>query len=191
LPHLEIRIMKWVLLLIGIILALVLVVALIGALLPRDHVATMTARIGAPPSAVWAAITQPEQFPTWRTDVSRVEMLTSSATGPSWREYSKHGALTMAIDAAEPPRHLVTRILDENLPYGGVWQFDIIPDGSDASRVSVTERGWVSNPIFRFVSRFIMGHTASIDAYLRALGKHFGNEPTPAAVASTGAPNGL
>jgi hypothetical protein len=28
-----------------------------------------------------------------------------------------------------------------------------------------------------------MGHTATIDAYLRALGKRFGGEPTPVVVA--------
>jgi hypothetical protein len=28
-----------------------------------------------------------------------------------------------------------------------------------------------------------MGHTASIDAYLRALGRKFGSEPTPMVVA--------
>jgi hypothetical protein len=31
-----------------------------------------------------------------------------------------------------------------------------------------------------------MGHTATLEAYLRALGKHFGNEPTPTVVATAG-----
>ena len=65
------------------------------------------------------------------------------------------------------------------------------PTAPDASRVTITERGWVSNPIFRFVSRFVMGHTSTLDAYLRALGKHFGSEPTPTVVASTGEPHGI
>ena len=50
------------------------------------------------------------------------------------------------------------------------------------SGVTITERGSVRNPLFRFVSRFIMGHTASIDLYLRALGEHFGSEPIPQVV---------
>ena len=32
------------------------------------------------------------------------------------------------------------------------------------------------NPLFRFVSRFFMGHTASIDRYLKDVAAHF-NEP--------------
>ncbi len=34
------------------------------------------------------------------------------------------------------------------------------------TRVRVTEDGEVYNPLFRFVSRFIMGHTATMDRYL-------------------------
>jgi hypothetical protein len=45
--------------------------------------------------------------------------------------------------------------------------------------------------VFRFVSRFIMGHTATIDAYLRALGKRFGTEPIPTAVTLAGESHGL
>ena len=176
--------MKWALMIGGIVVALVVIVVVIGAMLPRDHVASVSARIAAPPTAVWSAIVQPEAFPTWRGDVRRVEMLTSTAQGPSWREYTRNGALTMGIEQSEPPRRVVTRILDRNLPYGGVWEYDIAPDGSSDSRVTITERGWVSNPLFRFISRFVMGQTSTMDTYLRALGKHFGAEPTTTIVSN-------
>jgi hypothetical protein len=39
------------------------------------------------------------------------------------------------------------------------------------SELRITEEGEVYNPIFRFVSRFIMGHTATIDSYLSAVRK--------------------
>jgi len=179
--------MKWVAIIGVAIAALVAVVVIIGLVLPRDHVASVTAKIAAPPAAVWAAIVQPEAFPTWRGDVSRVEMLTSTANGPSWREHTRNGALTMGVEQSDPPRRVVTRILDQNLPYGGTWEYDIAPDGASDSRVTITERGWVSNPIFRFVSRSIMGHTSSMETYLRSLGKHFGGEPTPIVAATDGA----
>jgi uncharacterized protein YndB with AHSA1/START domain len=181
---------KWVWVGAGVIVGLVLIVVAIGAVLPREHVATMSARIAAQPAAVWDAITKPEAFANWRTDVTRVDVLAPAPTGPSWREHTRNGALTMVVDRADPPRHLTTRIADVNLPYGGLWEYDIAPDGSDGSVVTITERGWVSNPIFRFVSRFIMGHTATIDAYLRALGRHFGSEPTPQRISSSESPDG-
>ena len=174
--------MKITLIILGSIAALIAFVAIVGALLPRDHVATLTARIAAPPEAVWSAITDAASFPTWRTDVTKVDLLPATATGPSWREYSRHGAITMVVDLAEPPRKMIGRIADEGLPFGGKWIYEIAPDGDAASRVTITEAGSVYNPIFRFVSRFIMGHTASIDGYLRALGKRFGTEPTPTVV---------
>jgi len=169
--------------------SLVALVAIIGALLPRDHVARLTARIAAPPAAVWSAITDAASFTTWRADVTKVDLLPATASGPSWREYSRHGAITMVVDLAQPPHRLVGRIADEGLPYGGKWIYEIEPDGDSASRVTITEAGSVYNPIFRFVSRFIMGHTASIDTYLRSLGRHFGSETTPTVIA--GASRGL
>jgi uncharacterized protein YndB with AHSA1/START domain len=169
----------------GVIVSLIVLVVIIGALLPRDHVAVVSARIAATPDAVWDLITDVASHPSWRGDVQRVEVLPSTATGASWREHSKHGALTMVVDHADAPRRLTTRIADRNLPFGGQWEYEIEPDGTAASRVTITERGSVYNPVFRFVSRFIMGHTATIDTYLRAIGRKFGDEPTPVVVAST------
>jgi hypothetical protein len=40
--------------------------------------------------------------------------------------------------------------------------------------VQITEDGEVYNPVFRFVSRFILGHTRTMDFYLRALGNATG-----------------
>ena len=50
----------------------------------------------------------------------------------------------------------------------------------NSTRVTVTEHGEVYNPIFRVVSKYIMGQTSTIDSYLTALGKKFGNDVTPA-----------
>ena len=179
--------MKWPLIILGIVAAIIVMIVIVGSLLPRDHVASLTARIAAPQADVWSAITDAATFPAWRADVTRVEVLPPTTTGPSWREYSKQGAITMVVDSSEPPRRLITRIADKGLPFGGQWIYEIEPDGASASRVTITERGSVYNPVFRFVSRFIMGHTATIDAYLRALGKRFGTDVVPTVVSAGGA----
>jgi uncharacterized protein YndB with AHSA1/START domain len=171
--------MKWLLLVAGVVVGLVVVVVVAGSLLPRDHVASVSARIAATPAAVWTALTDPAAFPTWRGDVTRVEMLAPGPHGASWREYSRQGAITMEADDAEPPRRLVTRIADKNLPFGGYWEYRVEPDGEAAARVTITEHGSVYNPVFRFVSRFIMGHTATMKTVLAALGRKFGSEATP------------
>jgi hypothetical protein len=43
-----------------------------------------------------------------------------------------------------------------------------VPEGS-VTRLTITERGVVYNPVFRFASRFIIGHAGSIEQYLAAL----------------------
>jgi uncharacterized protein YndB with AHSA1/START domain len=142
-----------------------MVIVVIGSLLPREHVATVSARIAASPTHVWETITQPDSFATWRSDLTRVEILPATAAGPSWREHGRNGTMTMVLEGAEPPLRMATRILDENLPFGGRWEFDIAPDGADASRVTITERGWVSNPILICLT-IVMGHRV-VEAYLR------------------------
>ena len=62
----------------------------------------------------------------------------------------------------------MTRIADPQLPFGGTWTQEIAPDAGGCV-VTITENGEIYNPIFRFVSRFILGYTSSIDAYLKAL----------------------
>jgi hypothetical protein len=182
--------MKWVMIAAAVVVALVLVVVVIGALLPRDHVATLTARIAAPADSVWAALTDPGSFPAWRPDVQRVEMLPPTPTGPSWREHARTGAITYVIDAWEPPRRMIARIADRDLPFGGSWEYRVEPDGPAATQVTIIERGSVYNPVFRFMSRFVMGQTATIDAYLRALARRFGSEGKPTR-AIAGATNGV
>jgi hypothetical protein len=183
--------MKWILIGAGVVVVCVIVVVVVGAMLPRDHTAAMTARVTATPEAVWSALTTPTDFPSWRRDVKTVDVLAPAATGPSWREHSRQGAITFVIDAAEAPRRLVGRIADTNLAFGGSWEYLIVPDGPSSSRVTIVEHGSVYNPIFRFVSRFLMGHTSTIDAYLRALGRRFGSEPTPTVVTLAGDGRGV
>jgi uncharacterized protein YndB with AHSA1/START domain len=175
---------KWVLASAGVIVVLAAAVVTLGMLLPRDHVVARAARIAAPPESVWRLLTRPTEFPAWRTDVTGIEILPAGKYLVMWRERSRHGSIEMAIEAQEPPRRLVTRIADTTLPFGGSWEFDLAADGDDASRVTITERGSVYNPIFRVASRYVMGHTATIDGYLRALGHHYGQDVVPASVAT-------
>ena len=158
--------MKWLLIAPAVVLGLVAAAALIGALLPKTHVASRSARLGQPPEAVWAAITGP---PDWRPEIKSFEALPPRDGHRRWREIDRHGqAITFEEVEAIPPKRLVGRIADTNLAFGGGWTYDITPV-SGGCILTITENGEVYNPIFRFVSRFIVGHTATLDAYLKAL----------------------
>ncbi|MDX6709125.1 MAG: hypothetical protein QOH96_141 [Blastocatellia bacterium] len=64
---------------------------------------------------------------------------------------------------------LVTHIADKNLPFGGTWTYEIVPNNR-STILTITEHGEVYNPVFRFISRFVIGHTAQIDKYFDSLG---------------------
>ena len=170
--------MRWVLGIAGPLVLLVLIACVIGYTLPKAHVASASVRLAAPPDSIWTSLTDVAAFPTWRPGLSRVEVLPDANGQRGWREFAKHDAVSYGVVESSPPGGLVTRIADPNLPYGGTWTYDLIPDES-GTRLTITENGEVYNPIFRFVSRFIMGHTSMMEAVLRALGTKHGETVTP------------
>lgn len=172
---------RWPLAAVGVVVALVLAVAAIGYFLPVAHVASVAATIPAPPESVWTAVASPATYDRWHPGVSRVDVLPPVNGRPSWRETSGDGTITYVAEASEPPRRFVARIADHDLPFGGTWEYRLAPEGT-GTRVTVTERGEVYNPIFRFVSRFVVGHTKTLTDYLKALGRRFGSEAAPAVV---------
>ena len=83
----------------------------------------------------------------------------------------------MELTESEPPTRLVTTILSEGMPFGGRWIFEIEPAAAGAT-VTITEEGEVYSPVFRFVSRYLMGHHATMSLFLSDLGAQFGQNVT-------------
>jgi uncharacterized protein YndB with AHSA1/START domain len=173
--------MRWVLGVVGVLVAVILIVVLVGYLLPQSHVASMSARYAARPDAVWASLTDVAAFPSWRPGVDRVEVIPNENGQRGWREHANHDVVSYRVEEEEPPRRLVARIADPNLPYGGRWTYELAPAES-GTRLTITEHGEVYNPIFRFVSRFIIGHTGTMEGVLRALGTKHGETVVPEVV---------
>lgn len=173
--------MRWVLGVVGALVAVIVVVVVVGYLLPQSHVVAMSVRYAARPEAVWASLTDVAAFPSWRPGVERVEILPNDDGRRGWREHANHDVVTYRVEEEHAPRRLVARIADPNLPYGGRWTYELAPADS-GSRLTITEHGEVYNPIFRFVSRFIIGHTGTMEGVLRALGTKHGETVTPEAV---------
>jgi uncharacterized protein YndB with AHSA1/START domain len=152
---------------VGILCLLVAIVVIVGYVLPEEHVVSRETRVEHPPDRVFALLADVEAYPRWRSDVKRVQLL-SRASPLRWLERGSNGNITFEIAEYQPPRRLVSRIADPSLAFGGTWTYDLRPDGS-GTRVTITERGQVFNPVFRFMSRFVFGHTATLDRFLRDL----------------------
>jgi uncharacterized protein YndB with AHSA1/START domain len=159
--------------------AIVAVIALLGARLPVGHVASRSVVIGVPADVVFKTITDFSSAPSWRKNLKSVTVDTDSTTGRQRvTEESSTGAMTMEVEQLIPPTRLVMRIVGEDLPYGGAWAYALEPQGN-ATLVTISEHGEVYNPVFRFIAKYIMGHTGTMDTYLTDLGRKFGTEVTP------------
>jgi len=165
--------MKVIVILMGAIVLLVVCLVAIGAFLPKHHVVSRSARYLATPEKLFSLIAGPQN---WRPEVLREEVVPAPGNRKLVRETTRNGeTITYELLAATPPTSIQRRIASENLPYSGAWTVCLQPQDG-ATVVRITEEGDVYNPVFRFVSRFVIGHTGTIDAYLRALGKANGEE---------------
>lgn len=171
--------MKWILIVLAVLAGLVILMVLLGAMIPKGHTVSRTIRLKQTPEAVWRVVTDYAASTSWRADLKAVEHLPDRGGHEVWRE--KNGMLlTLETVESVPPGRLVRRIADPKLPFGGSWTYEIA--GSEGgSTLTITENGEVYNPIFRFLSRFVIGQHGTIEAYLKALGKKFGEDVTPAA----------
>jgi hypothetical protein len=178
--------MRWALWIVGSLVAIVALVALIGAMLPKGHVATRAAKFRETPDVVWQAITGYEEFPKWRPGVKSVTRMPDANGHLVFMERSGNGSSAQEIpyeivESVAPvggaPGKLVAKIADPKLPFGGSWTYEVAA-AKGGTVLRITERGEVYNPIFRFVSHFIMSQTKTMDDYLDALGKKFGETVT-------------
>ena len=156
----------------------VLVIGLIGSRLPKHHSVSRSVLIHKSPAEVYALARDFESMPKWRSDVRSVTVNATPEGRVHFREDGKHGSVNYELVEDVPGQRMATRITDTDLGYAGKWTYVFAAEGPN-TRLSITEDGEVSNVIFRFLSRYAFGQTATIDSYLNSLGKHFGETVMP------------
>lgn len=157
--------MKWVLMIVGVLAGLMAIMLVIGKLLPVAHTASRRAEFKAPPEKIWQLLTQFADYPKWRKELKQVETLSEKA----WKETDSHGqVITFELQEARPLEKMVTVIADKNLPFGGSWTFELKTNAATTT-LTITENGEVYNPFFRFMSKYVFGHTATLEKYLENL----------------------
>ena len=139
--------MKWILWTLLSLVAIVGVIALVGYFLPVGHEASRSAEFNAPPERVFALMADPASYKAW------------------WAGAEVQSEVVERV----PPSKVVTRVIGET-QFGGTWTIDIAPTQT-GSRMTITERGEVYNPIFRTLSRFVFGHTSTMESCLVAAEK--------------------
>jgi uncharacterized membrane protein len=166
---------------LGIIAGIALlagVIALIGSQLPKGHVASRSVFLHQSPQNVYAVVRDFPSAPTWRSDVKRIQAEAQSSGQLHFREEGSNGTVNYELTEDVPNERMVTRILDTDLGYSGKWTYVLKPENG-GTRVTITEDGEVSNVLFRFMSRYVFGQTATLDSYLTSLAKRFGETAKP------------
>lgn len=160
----------------AVLCCLLLLLVLIGMLLPKRHVVSMSATYSKSPEQLSALITGPQ---SWRPDVASESSETNSAGELLSLETDRRGrTIRYQVSVIQPSREFRRRITNRDLPYAGTWRYVLQPIGAK-TKVTVTEEGEVYNPAFRFIARFVMGYNKSIREYLIALGQASGEEVQP------------
>jgi hypothetical protein len=172
---------RWISITLGALAALVLLAYLVGARLPPDHVASVRAHFHQPPDSIYRVLMDIPDYPSWRHDVERVQLSPPRGGHIVWRELTRSGTQEYEFTVAIHPTRLVSSLVSQGAGYTGRWIFQILPDAG-GTNLTITEEGRVSNPFFRFVSRFILGTHTTIERYLSALGGRFGERIEPVCI---------
>jgi hypothetical protein len=172
--------MAWILYIVGGLTALVVIMAIIGLMLPASHVAARRAKLAKPASEVWQALVDIDAQPRWRKGLRNIEHLDARDGKRCFRELTSQGVITYVLDedrapTTKQPGLRIARIADDRLPFGGRWIYELATDGT----LTITEDGFVKNPVFRFLSKTVFSQSATLEQFLRSLAMHIGSDASP------------
>lgn len=173
--------MKRLLLAVLILFVLAIgVVALLGWLLPEQHVVSRSVTLAASPDQVWQRISDVQGQTKWRKELKSVTMLPdyqppNQPPQQHWQEQTSMGTIPYVATVSDPPHHREVRIAGAemggpDLGFSGTWTFDL-HGSATSTKLNITEEGRVHNIFFRFLSRYVFGYATTIEQYEAQLAK--------------------
>lgn len=169
--------MRIVVIVLATLAVLLLLVFACGSLLPATHTASRSIHLSKPQDEVWLTLVDFAHYASWAPGVTGTQRLPNDRGRPVWTMQGRW-PMTLVMDELETPRHLVERIADSKGPFGGTWTWELTTENG-GTRIVVTERGVIRPPLFRLLSRFVFGYNGTMDAYLEALARRFGESAKP------------
>lgn len=166
--------LRWILIIAGVLTVLAAAIYLIGMALPRAHTAQMQGVVAKPVAEVAAIVRNVRDYPSWRGIV--VENIVETAGAITYVEIADGDRVAYRLTEPVRDGQFVTMITNPDLPYGGGWTISLSQDGA-GTRVHIQEDGEIRDPIYRFFAHFVFGMTSSMRNYLESLGATDVDEP--------------
>ena len=151
---------------------------LIGWLMPSRYGVSQSFLLPVPVADVWAILDDYPGQTAWRRDLIAVDRLPDEGSTEVWRERFERSATRSWTVEARSPAWLVRQ---SDLEGGAIqrrWEFALEPVVSPSNtRITLTERGEIRNPLRRFVIRFIIGRSRTLKNLLSDLAGRFDARP--------------
>lgn len=168
--------MKILILVLTVIVSLLivggLVIYLIGQTQPERHTTSITFTLTRAPAQVWTALTDYGRMPEWWPAVKAVQLETKPDGEIITWNSDKHGQrVGFRTKESSAPHRLVREIVGDDLPFGGTWTFDLA-DSGNATRVTLTEDGFVKSPVLRGIARIFFKPDATVRDFERHFATH-------------------
>ncbi len=170
--------MKFLMRLAIILVVLVACVYLVGARMPREHTVASRVQLTASRDAVWAALRDFGNYPTWHSDFKSSVRGAPRSGHEVWVQDVDGMTMSVEVIESQAPSRLVTEVVtDETSQWGGFWTYDLVANGT-GTEITITEQGWIKSPFFRVMMK-MMGTHSTMDGVLKSLGAKFGETVTP------------
>jgi hypothetical protein len=169
--------LKIILIVAASLVGLALLVTLIGAFMPRTHVATSEITLRQPIDSVYGAVRDLGGMPAWWKEL-KVSERVAGVPGERWRQEAGGFAMQLDVTNESAPTRFTTKIVEEKgAAFGGQWHY-VLAEVPGGTKLSISEDGWIGPPPFRVMAT-LGGLHRTIDGMLVALGRRFGEDVKP------------
>ncbi len=159
--------MKSLLKFLGFCVAAVVVMFVLGSGMATHHVVTRRKSFAAPAEKVWSALLSIRQLPIDRSELGTIDL--GISTRPPDTVEVVGSPVKIEIETFRPPRSLVVKTTDPDIPYGGTWTFTLEPDGDQLTKLTVVEDAEVHGRLLRFAVRTFGLDDSLVEGIFRAV----------------------
>jgi hypothetical protein len=158
---------------VALLLLAALVLQLAGSRLPREHRNQVTVVLRAHRATVWRALTDYAALPQWWPTVKsiRFERL-PDGTELTWNTDSHGQEIPFRTGESRTEERLVRVIAKDDLPFGGTWTYELADAPEGGTRLTLTEDGFITPPIFRAMARWFFGLDTTMKDFVARLEPH-------------------